>query len=251
MAARGALAPRAHEQLALLVLLVGDDDPEIAGAAEASLSAIPRESLAPFLARAEVSSELRSFFQNRGIEPAATPSSDVDEPFVISPEERSDLPEFLDISQLPATAEPQGAVDPEEEKQSTVTKLAAMSIAERMGAAMKGTREERAILIRDPNKIVSVAVLSSPKVTEAEVEAFAKMGTVSETILRTIGTTRAYLKNYNIVSALVKNSKTPPALSMNLLNRLNDKDLRQLATNRNVPEIVRVTARKHLQGGKD
>ena len=104
----------------------------------------------------------------------------------------------------------------------------------------------RAILIRDPNKLVSTSVLSSPKMTETEVEAIAKMQNVSDEILRIIGNTRAWVKNYNVALALVRNSKTPPALSMNLLNRLNDKDLRALSTNRNVPEILRVTARKKV-----
>lgn len=247
LAAKGGLAPRAHEQLALLVLLVSDIDPEIAAAAEASLTAIPHESLAAFIARADVSTELRSFFQGRGIEPAATPGVDTDDPFELlePPElERLEPPEPTERPEPPEHSDESDSSD--ETKESTVTRLAAMTVAQRMGAAMKGTREERAILIRDPNKIVSVAVLSSPKVTEAEVESFAKMGSVSDEILRIIGTTRAYVKNYNIVSALVKNAKTPAALSMNLLNRLNDKDLRALATNRNVPEILRVTARKKI-----
>jgi hypothetical protein len=250
LAAKGGLAPRAHEQLALLVLLVSDIDPEIAQAAEATLAAIPRETLAAFLARSDVSIELRTFFQGRGIEPAATPAPDTDEPF-----ELLEPPDLMRAEAEPAApadqSEPADESEPtseptEEAKESTVTRLAAMTVAQRMGAAMKGTREERAILIRDPNKIVSVAVLSSPKVTEAEVESFAKMANVSDEILRIIGTTRAYVKNYNIVAALVKNAKTPAALSMNLLNRLNDKDLRALSTNRNVPEILRVTARKKI-----
>ena len=40
----------------------------------------------------------------------------------------------------------------------------------------------------------------SPKLTESEVEAFAKMGNVSEDVLRIIGTNRAWLKNYGIVA---------------------------------------------------
>ena len=44
----------------------------------------------------------------------------------------------------------------------------------------------------------------------------------------------------------MKNPKTPVALSMNFLPRLNDKDLRGLSTNRNVPEVLRVTARKKV-----
>ena len=54
------------------------------------------------------------------------------------------------------------------------------------------------------------------------------------------------MKNYVVVSALARNPKTPLALSMNLLNRLNEKDLRTLSTNRNVPEVLRTSARKKI-----
>ena len=47
-AAQGALATRAHEQLALLVLLTGDPDPEIVAAAETTLGMIPAASLCLF-----------------------------------------------------------------------------------------------------------------------------------------------------------------------------------------------------------
>jgi hypothetical protein len=137
--------------------------------------------------------------------------------------------------------------EPDDDQKTSVTqKLAKMTVAQRMGVAMKGSREERAILIRDPNKLVSTSVLSSPKLTETEVEAIAKMANVSEEILRIVGTNRAWVKNYNVVLALTRNPKTPVAMSMNLLNRLTEKDLRQISTNRNVPEVLRVTARKKI-----
>jgi hypothetical protein len=111
---------------------------------------------------------------------------------------------------------------------------------------MKGTREERAILIRDPNKIVAVAVLSSPKLSEAEVEAIAKMANVSDEILRIIGNTRAWVKSYRVVSALTRNPKTPPAIAMNLLSRLQEKDVKLLVSDRNVPDSLRMAARRKL-----
>ena len=84
------------------------------------------------------------------------------------------------------------------------------------------------------------------RLTETEVEAIARMANVSEEILRIVGNTRAWVKNYNVVLGLVRNPKTPVALSMNLLGRLTDKDLKQISTNRNVPEVLRVTARKKV-----
>jgi hypothetical protein len=264
-AAQGTLAPRAHEQLVLLMLLVSDHDPEIASAAEQTLAAIPRESLAAFLARSDATDQMRDFFKTRGIEPAETPAADADAPLLDLAPEPEPLPEIIDLPPVPGEPaadsllpelpdlpelpelEPLPGADPEEEhKQSVTQKLASMTVAQRMGVAMKGSREERAILIRDPNRLVSTSVLSSPKLTETEVEAIAKMANVGEEILRIVGSNRAWVKNYNVVLALARNPKTPVAMSMNLLNRLNDKDLRQLSTNRNVPEVLRVTARKKV-----
>jgi hypothetical protein len=229
LAARGALAPRAHEQLGLLVLLLDDQDAEIAAAAAATLEAIPAESLAAFLARADAPAEIRSFFAERGVEPAATPAPDADLPFLDTGPE----PELFDESQ---PEQPQGAA----------VRISAMSVPQRLTLAMKGTREERAILIRDQNKIVGLAVLSSPKLTETEVESFAKMTTISDELLRIIANTRAWVKNYGVMLALTRNPKTPVAVAMNLIGRLNDRDLRLLSTDRNVAEIVRITARKKV-----
>ena len=229
LAAQGALAPRAHEQLGLLMLLVSDQDPEIASAAEATLQAIPVDSLAAFLARSDVSSDMRGFFAARGVEPAAVAAVDADTP----------------IGDIAASSQG-GESSGEEDEAGAVQRIAAMNVAQRVMLAMKGSREERAILIRDSNKMVAVAVLSSPKLSESEVESIAKMANVSDEILRIIANTRAWVKNYAVTLALAKNPKTPVALSMNMLARLNDKDLRVISTDRNVPDVLRITARKKV-----
>ena len=237
LAAQGALAPRAHEQLGLLALLVSDPDAEVSRAAEATLAAIPGASLSTFLARSDVSAELRSFFAARGIEPAiATAAAAGGAPI------DADLP-LVDTSGASIEVEM-------DDEQSAVQRLSSMSVAQRVTRAIKGTREERSVLIRDPNKLVSAAVLSSPKVSDNEVESFARMANVSEEVLRVIGTTRAWMKNYAVMSALTRNPKTPVALSMNLLVRLTDRDLRQLTTDRNVPDVLRLTAKKKLANEK-
>lgn len=238
-AAQGSMAPRAHEQLALLMLLVDDHDPEIASAADATLAMIPRTSLEAFLARSDASTEMREFFAGRGVQPADTPAPQADAPLL---EVRLHDDDAL-LSEDPSAHE-DAADGPVRE--STLQKIAALNVAQRMALAMKGTREERAVLIRDPNKIVGVAVLSSPKITETEVEAIAKNATVSDELLRMIGFSRNWTKSYAIVHALVRNPKTPLAMSMNFLSRLGEKDLRSLSTNRNIPEVLRVTARKKI-----
>jgi hypothetical protein len=109
---------------------------------------------------------------------------------------------------------------------------------------MKGTREQRSQLVRDTNRLVATAVLSSPKLTDSEVEQFTKLGNVSDEVLRIIGMNRSWSKNYGVVVGLCRNPKTPPAISMQMIHRITDRDLKLLATDRNVPEALRVVARK-------
>ncbi|MDQ3348679.1 MAG: hypothetical protein M3545_12005, partial [Acidobacteriota bacterium] len=135
----------------------------------------------------------------------------------------------------------------DEDEPESAQVLGSLSIVERMKLAMKGTKGHRAQLIRDSNKLVAAAVLSSPKLTESEVEAFAKMANVSEDVLRTIAINRTWTKNYGVIAGLTRNPKTPPAISMQMLPRLNERDLKMLAIDRNVPEGVRIAARKFVR----
>ena len=127
--------------------------------------------------------------------------------------------------------------------------LSLLPVVDRMKLAMKGTREQRVTLIRDSNKMVALSVLGSPKLSETEIEAFARMGDVAEDVLRTIGTTRAWLKHYGVIAALARNPKTLLAIAMTLVSRLNERDVKGLSVDRNVAEAVRVTARKFLATG--
>jgi len=82
------------------------------------------------------------------------------------------------------------------------------------------------------------------------VEAFTKMGNVSEDVLRTIGMNRSWVKNYGIAAGLCRHPKTPPAISSLLIHRLNERDLKMLSIDRNVPEALRGIARKNLTKAK-
>lgn len=230
LAAQGAIAPRPLEQLGLLMLLSSDADSEVRETAEHTLGSLPTELIANFIARSDVPTELREFFGSRGIRPSDTPSPDFEEPIV-----ETTLENEL------------GLEGTEDQKQASFQeRLASMTVPEKMKCAMKGTREMRAILIRDPNRLVASAVLSCPKVNAAEVEAFAKMGNVSEDILRTIAMSRAWTKSYTVVLSLVKNAKTPVAISLTLMQRLTDSDVKKIATDRNVAEALRLGARKRM-----
>lgn len=123
-------------------------------------------------------------------------------------------------------------------------KILKMNVPERIQLAMKGNREERFILISDASKPVQQAVLGSPKLSESEVEVFAKSRTASEEVLRIIAGSRDWMKSYTIAHALATNPKTPPAIAINLVARFTNRDLKLVADDRNVPEAVRRHARK-------
>jgi len=136
------------------------------------------------------------------------------------------------------------------EKVSAVQKLYRLNTAEKVVTALKGTREERAILVRDPNRIVAIAVLGSPKVTDGEIESFAAMKNVSDAILRQIGTHRDWKKRYGVVANLVRNPRTPLAISLGMVSRLNPRDIKSLAFDRNVPEAIRKQAQRFVRAPK-
>jgi hypothetical protein len=133
------------------------------------------------------------------------------------------------------------------EKVSAVQRLYRLNTAEKVVTALKGTREERAILVRDPNRIVATAVLGSPKVTEAEVDSFAGMKNVSDEILRMIGSNREWTKRYSVVANLVRNPRTPLAISLGMVSRLTPKDLKNITVDRNVPEVIRKQAQRFVR----
>jgi hypothetical protein len=148
----------------------------------------------------------------------------------------------LSMKEIETVAE---EVEPDPVKRKTLTqKLAYMTVVQRITLALKGGREERRLLIRDPNKLVQKCVMQSPRLSEAEVEHFAAMANLSTEILRTISLSRQFVKNYTVMKNLVMNAKTPIDVSLHLFPRLTATDLVKLTTNKNVPETLRNMAQK-------
>jgi len=125
------------------------------------------------------------------------------------------------------------------ERISMINRIMMMNMRDRMKLAMKGNREARNILIRDPNKIISTAVIQNPKITEQEVEQVAAMRSINHDVLRQIAINRSWVRNYKIIHLLCLNPKTPLSNVMSFLPRLQMKDLKAIPGNRNVPEAVR------------
>jgi len=125
---------------------------------------------------------------------------------------------------------------------SLLQRIGRLRVGERIKLAVRGNREERMVLIRDRSKLVSLSVLESPKVNDAEMESFAAMKNVQESVLRAISQKRNYMKNYSVLRTLVNNPKTPIDVTLPLLQHLMLKDQRALAVNKNVNETVRKVA---------
>ena len=146
-----------------------------------------------------------------------------------------------------AAAHPHKAFHRHEEgvkRDSTLQKIAKLDIKGRIQLAMKGSKEERSILIRDGTKLVALAVLDSPKITDGEVEGFASQKNVLEAVLRGIPMKRRFAKHYPVIRNLVFNPRTPIDLSLGLMKNLLVNDLKNLSGNKEVSDTIRKLALK-------
>ncbi len=147
----------------------------------------------------------------------------------------------------PAAAAAPTPAKPERERISTLQKISRLSVGLRVQLGMKGTKDERFILIRDGSKVVSSAVLQSPKLSDAEVETFAAMKNVQESVLRDICNSRKFMKNYTVIRNLINNPRCPLDLGLKLVSHLLVGDLKNLSLNKNISETVRKSALKRYK----
>jgi hypothetical protein len=166
----------------------------------------------------------------------------------VAPEPAPASPQEPAKTEAPSARKPVVAKKPhageEEKRGSVLQKIAALDIKGRIQLAMKGTKEERSILIRDGTKLVAVAVLESPKITDGEVEKYAAQKNVLEAVLRAIPMKRRFAKLYPVVRNLIFNPRTPLDLSLGLMKHLLTQDLKHLSGNKEVSETVRKLALK-------
>jgi hypothetical protein len=133
---------------------------------------------------------------------------------------------------------------PPGQRDNTVQKINRLDVKGRIQLAMKGNKEERSILIRDGTKVVALAVLDAPKISDGEVEKFALQKNVLEAVLRQIPLKRRFMKNYIVVRNLVSNPRTPLDLGLGLMKHLMVQDLKNISANKEVSETVRKLATK-------
>ena len=121
-----------------------------------------------------------------------------------------------------------------------------MTTAEKLRLAVTGAAAARAYLVRDSNRQVAYAAISSPSMNAAEATGIAHSKEVSDDILRFIANKREWLKSYEIKRALIFNPKTPSGISMRFLGHMRQNDLKALGRSRSVPNALRNLARQRL-----
>jgi hypothetical protein len=157
----------------------------------------------------------------------------------------------------PAAVAPVGAPKPLAKKPGVVVrenalqKISHLDVKGRIQLALKGNKEERSLLIRDGTKVVALAVLEAPKLSDGEVEKFASQKNVLESVLRQIPLKRRFMKNYKVVRNLVSNPRTPLDLGLGLMKHLLGPDLKNISGNKEVSETVRKLALKMYKQKED
>jgi hypothetical protein len=130
---------------------------------------------------------------------------------------------------------------------SLFQKIQSMTVAEKIDLARNAPKEARTLLLRDSNKLVQIAVITSPKITESEIIAIANNKQVSDEVLREIAMNREWLRNYQVRLALVNNPKTPLSIAMAQIPYINQRDLSMLAKSRAIPRPIIVAAQGRLK----
>jgi len=145
---------------------------------------------------------------------------------------------------------PKVKMTPEMRSLTLLQRIQRLSFGEKRLLALRGGKDVRSILMKDPNKEIVLAVLDNPKITETEIEIITKSRSVPEEILRKIIRKREWMKKYVIVLSVVSNPKTPAGNAVPLLSELKTKDLSILTKSKNISEAVRAASKRLLQARK-
>jgi hypothetical protein len=154
-------------------------------------------------------------------------------------------------AELAHDAEEKGSMPPptaeqEAKRQNMTQRVLKMSVAEKIKLATLGNREARTLLLRDSNRLVSLAAAQSPRMTDGEILGLANSKTSSADVLRYIYESREFLKVYAVRTALVHNPKVPLPTALRFLPTLQERDIKELSRDRNVPATVQAQAKAWL-----
>jgi len=152
--------------------------------------------------------------------------------------------------EAPAEPEPEAAPEPElDEATKLAAQIATMTTSQKMQLAMHGDRTARLLLMKDVNKNIQTFIIQNARITLEEVRTIAAFRHANPDVLNTIAANRDWTNNPNILSALVRNPKTPGPTAVKLLDKLPPAEVRRLAKSNDVPRAVNQAARKKVAEG--
>ena len=141
--------------------------------------------------------------------------------------------------------DPPGTVG-EEKWQNIYEKIAGLNTQQKIRLAHVGNLAIRMLFIHSPIKVISLAVLKNPKLTESEVFRYSQQKNLVEDVLVAIAKDPKWIKNYPIKLALVCNPKTPLSISVNFLSHLHENDLKALSRDKNISTVLTRAAQQML-----
>ena len=125
--------------------------------------------------------------------------------------------------------------------------ISGMNIAQKIRLATVGSREAIKILIRDPNKLVHMAAVQSPRLKKGDIKRLSSNKSLPDGVIQYMAKNRRWCSDYEVMVNLAMNPKTPLSEVMGFLKHLRVNDLRQLSRNRNVSHQVSRMAKKMMK----
>lgn len=126
-------------------------------------------------------------------------------------------------------------------------KVREMSIAQKIRLGTVGSREAIKLLVRDPNKLVHMAAIQSPRIKVGDVKRLSSNKSLPDGVVNYIARNRNWTSDYEVLTNLVMNPKTPLSEVTGFLKHLRPKELRDLTRNRNVSHQVSRMAKRMLK----
>ncbi len=126
-------------------------------------------------------------------------------------------------------------------------KIMAMNIAQKIRLATVGSREAIKILIRDPNKLIHMAAIQSPRLKLGDIKRLSSNKSLPDGVINYMAKNREWTSDYEVLVNLSMNPKTPLSEVTGFLKHLRVNDLRQLSRNRNVSHQVSRMAKRMMK----
>lgn len=153
---------------------------------------------------------------------------------------------------------PESAVEPEVPElessepeapvfRNAAERLATLTVAQKIAEATLGDRPTRQAIFRDHNKVLHAYVVRNPRLQLDEVLVAAKMSTLSPDALKAIAEHKEFGQNQQVITAIVRNPKTPTPIALKLLPRLPQAEIRNIAKGGARDQLV-FAARKMIAG---